>query len=617
MQAFRGAVAPTSANGVVVGDFWIDTSGDATFKLCTSVGPIVFTAAGGGAVTLTGDVTGTGTGSFATTLANTAVTPASYGSASAVPTYTVDSKGRLTAASNTNIAIASGAVSGLAASATTDTTNATNISSGTLAAARVDTLNQNTTGSSASCTGNAATATTASAVTNGGALNTPASGTLTNCTFPTLNQNTSGSAASLSATLAIASGGTAVTSVTTAPTASSFAGWDANKNLSANSTLAGYTTTATAAGTTTLVVGSTEQQFFTGTTTQTVTLPVASTLVLGQRFIIVNNSTGTVTVNSSGANLVSSVATVTRVIVICILTSGTTAASWNVLTLGASSSSPFSAGAGTGSAIGGAAGNTTAGNYSIAYGDGSSTVNGTNAISFGTANTVSGNTSAAFGNNCSVTDHHSYAFGNTHTVNSANAFCIGRQNTNQGSYAFVGGYLSSATDSYCFTFGSSISNTHAGNFVIGDQNTGVTASSAVDMFRATFGNGFMFYYRSGGTATLSTSINATGDLISSKGRSDQSYSLQAPATGFSITIAAGVRTLLLNPAGTLATGTITMPAAPINGQEIRVTSSQIITSLTVSPNASQSILAAPTTLAVGIGFAYIYNTSATTWYRLY
>ena len=93
--------------------------------------------------------------------------------------------------------------------------------------------------------------------------------------------------------------------------------------------LTGYTTTATAAGTTTLTVTSTHQQFFTGTTTQTIVLPVTSTLVLGLGYLIENNSTGNLTVNSSGSNLVVTVIPNTTVLCTCILTSGTTAASWD------------------------------------------------------------------------------------------------------------------------------------------------------------------------------------------------------------------------------------------------------------------------------------------------
>lgn len=93
----------------------------------------------------------------------------------------------------------------------------------------------------------------------------------------------------------------------------------------------GYTSTATAAGTTTLVSTSSYRQYFTGTTTQTVVLPVASTMTVGQAFEIHNLSTGTVTVNSSGSNLVSSVSASTVVTIICILASGTSAASWDVV----------------------------------------------------------------------------------------------------------------------------------------------------------------------------------------------------------------------------------------------------------------------------------------------
>jgi hypothetical protein len=91
----------------------------------------------------------------------------------------------------------------------------------------------------------------------------------------------------------------------------------------------GYATTATAAGTTTLTVTSPHQQFFTGTTTQTVVLPVTSTLVLGLGYTITNNSTGVLTVQSSGLNDIISIPSKATVKVVCILITGTTAASWS------------------------------------------------------------------------------------------------------------------------------------------------------------------------------------------------------------------------------------------------------------------------------------------------
>jgi hypothetical protein len=48
---------------------------------------------------------------------------------------------------------------------------------------------------------------------------------------------------------------------------------------------------------------------------------------------------------------------------------------------------------------------------------------------------------------------------------------------------------------------------------------------------------------------------------------------------------------------------------------VAFSSTQIITALTVSANAGQSIVNAVTTLAAGGGAKYIYRLTNTTWYR--
>lgn len=68
----------------------------------------------------------------------------------------------------------------------------------------------------------------------------------------------------------------------------------------------GYATTATAAGTTTLTNASASNQFFTGTTTQTVLLPNTSTMFLGESYTIANFSTGAVAVQTSAGTVIAS-----------------------------------------------------------------------------------------------------------------------------------------------------------------------------------------------------------------------------------------------------------------------------------------------------------------------
>ena len=96
----------------------------------------------------------------------------------------------------------------------------------------------------------------------------------------------------------------------------------------------------------------------------------------------------------------------------------------------------------------------------------------------------------------------------------------------------------------------------------------------------------------------------------------QSYDYQVLTTGFSYTFATGITTLLIEPAGTLATGTITMPASPADGMVVTFSSTQQITALTVAANTGQTIGGTQVALmAANSAMSFVYRLSSLTWYR--
>ncbi len=74
-------------------------------------------------------------------------------------------------------------------------------------------------------------------------------------------------------------------------------------------------------------------------------------------------------------------------------------------------------------------------------------------------------------------------------------------------------------------------------------------------------------------------------------------SVQTPITGFTLAVSQGVTQLILNPAGTLASGSFTLPILPADNQPFTVMTSQTITALAVNTSDGTTLYGAPTTMA--------------------
>ena len=105
------------------------------------------------------------------------------------------------------------------------------------------------------------------------------------------------------------------------------------------------------------------------------------------------------------------------------------------------------------------------------------------------------------------------------------------------------------------------------------------------------------------------------------GKQEDTWQYSTPLTGANVQVTDGDDNifLLITPAGTLATLTITFPTSTnmVDKQEITVLSTQIISALTLDDNGASGIVNGPSALTANQCFKVKYNAFYDTYYTLF
>ena len=111
-------------------------------------------------------------------------------------------------------------------------------------------------------------------------------------------------------------------------------------------------------------------------------------------------------------------------------------------------------------------------------------------------------------------------------------------------------------------------------------------------------------------------MDTAGRQVAFKGQAyrDKVFRTGADAlTGGSYLIPDDVSHVIINPAATIATFTVTLPVTPTDGQKEIISSMQIITAFTLSPSAGHTISNTITTMTAGQSFARIFHAATSQW----
>ena len=171
---------------------------------------------------------------------------------------------------------------------------------------------------------------------------------------------------------------------------------------------------------------------------------------------------------------------------------------------------------------------------------------------------------------------------------------------------FIGNIISTGAASQTYTGNVTANNIIANTSIVGTLATAIQSNITLV----------------GTLSSLSVSGNANVGNLYVTGTTDMCGSVRfgiqyvTAANASSITLLSNVGAAIIDPNGTIASYTITMPTTPSNGQRILLTFGNTITSLTHTVTGGQSLLGALTTAGNTLGGSWTYYTTTSTWFRI-